>query len=93
MIAHEPKPLVDDMLRLIEIRITAIWTWGHKFVAEKLNPARVRRKSEIQPLAAASRLGIGHVARHHVSAETSAHQSKPLTICAPRSAIPANAFR
>jgi hypothetical protein len=47
MIAHEPKPLADDMLRLIEIRITAIWTWGHKFVAEKLNPAHVRRKSEI----------------------------------------------
>jgi hypothetical protein len=39
--------LVDDMLRLVEIRITAIWTWGHKVVAERLTPARVRKKSEI----------------------------------------------
>jgi hypothetical protein len=39
--------LVDDMLRLLEIRITSIWTWGHKVVAERLMPARVRKKSEI----------------------------------------------
>ena len=39
--------LADDMLRLVEIRITAIWTWGHQIVAEKLMPARVRKKSEI----------------------------------------------
>jgi hypothetical protein len=39
--------LADDMLRLLEIRITAIWTWGHKVVADRLIPARVRKKSEI----------------------------------------------
>ena len=39
--------LVDDMLRLLEIRITSIWTWGHKVVADRLIPARVRKKSEI----------------------------------------------
>jgi hypothetical protein len=39
--------LADDMLRLLEIRITAIWTWGHKVVADRLMPARVRKKSEI----------------------------------------------
>src|ERR1022692_4366248 len=38
--------LVDDMLRLVEIRITSIWTWGHRVVAERLMPARVRKKSE-----------------------------------------------
>jgi hypothetical protein len=39
--------LADDMLRLLEIRITAIWTWGHKVVADRLMPARVCKKSEI----------------------------------------------
>lgn len=39
--------LADDMLRLLKIRITAIWTWGHKVVTEKLIPARMRTKSEI----------------------------------------------
>jgi hypothetical protein len=39
--------LVDDMLRLVEIRITSIWNWGHKVVADRLVPARVRKKSEI----------------------------------------------
>jgi Domain of unknown function (DUF4158) len=39
--------LADDMLRLLEIRITSIWNWGHKVVAERLIPARVRKKSEI----------------------------------------------
>jgi hypothetical protein len=39
--------LADDMLRLLEIRITAIWTWGHKVFADRLMPARVRKKSEI----------------------------------------------
>ena len=39
--------LADDMLRLVEIRITAIWTWGHTVVTEKLLPARMRKKSEI----------------------------------------------
>jgi hypothetical protein len=39
--------LVDDMLRLVEIRITSIWNWGHKVVADRLIPARVRKKSEI----------------------------------------------
>ena len=39
--------LVDDMLSLVEIRITAIWTWGHKVVADWLMPARVRKKSEL----------------------------------------------
>jgi TnpA family transposase len=39
--------LVDDMLRLVEIRITSIWNWGHKVVADRLLPARVRKKSEI----------------------------------------------
>ena len=35
------------MLRLMEIRIAAIWNWGHKVVAERLIPARVRKKSEL----------------------------------------------
>jgi hypothetical protein len=35
------------MLRLLEIRITSIWTWGHKVVTDRLIPARVRKKSEI----------------------------------------------
>jgi hypothetical protein len=39
--------LVDDMLRLLEIRITSIWNWGHKVVADRLIPARVRKKSDI----------------------------------------------
>lgn len=39
--------LADDLLRLVEIRITAIWTWGHRIVAEKLTPVRLHRKSEI----------------------------------------------
>jgi hypothetical protein len=39
--------LVDDMLRLLEIRNTSIWNWGHKVVADRLIPARLRKKSEI----------------------------------------------
>jgi hypothetical protein len=39
--------VVDDMLRLVEIRITSIWNWGHKVAADRLVPARVRKKSEI----------------------------------------------
>jgi hypothetical protein len=39
--------LVDDMLRLLEIRVTVIWTWGYKVVAERLLPARVRKNLEI----------------------------------------------
>ncbi len=39
--------LVDDMLRLLEIRITSIWSWGHKVVADPLVPARLRKKPEI----------------------------------------------
>jgi hypothetical protein len=39
--------LVDDMLRLVEIRITSIWDWGHKVVADRLIPARIRKKSEM----------------------------------------------
>jgi len=35
------------MLRLVEIRITSIWDWGHKVVADRLIPARVRKKSEM----------------------------------------------
>jgi len=66
--------LADDMLRLIEIRITAIWTWGHKIVAEKLNPARVRRKSEI--LAALRRL----VADQKVSDEVFRAQASSLLL-------------
>ena len=39
--------LIDDMLRLLEIRITVIWSWGHKVVADRVMPARVRKNSEI----------------------------------------------
>ena len=35
--------LADDMLRLVEIRLTSIWTWGHRVVAEQM-PARIRKK-------------------------------------------------
>jgi TnpA family transposase len=66
--------LADDMLRLVEIRITAIWTWGHRIVAEKLNPARVRRKSEI--LAALRRL----VADQRVSDEAFRAQASSLLL-------------
>jgi hypothetical protein len=41
--------LVDDMLRLLKMRITPILNWGHKVVAERLIPASVRKKSEIWP--------------------------------------------
>ena len=39
--------LADDMLRLVEIRIASIWTWGHTVATEKLAPNRARKKSEI----------------------------------------------
>jgi hypothetical protein len=51
--------LVDDMLRLVEIRITSIWNWGHKVVAERLVPARVgvtATMEEKHPLAATEAL-------------------------------------
>jgi hypothetical protein len=45
--AYSLGTLADDMLRLVEIRLTAIWTWGHTIVADQLMPARVRKKSEV----------------------------------------------
>jgi hypothetical protein len=49
--------LADDILRLVEIRLTSIWTWGHRVVAEQA-PARIRKKSEI--LAELRRLVADH---------------------------------
>jgi hypothetical protein len=39
--------LADDILRLLEIRIVAIWTWGYKIAAERVTPQRVRKRGEI----------------------------------------------
>jgi len=39
--------LADDMLRLLEMRIVAIWTWGYKIAAERITPQRVRRSGEV----------------------------------------------
>lgn len=33
--------LADDMLRLLEIRITAIWTWGYKVVENSAHYIRL----------------------------------------------------
>jgi len=39
--------LTDDLLRLVEMRIAAIWNWAHRIAAEELSPARVRSRGEI----------------------------------------------
>jgi len=39
--------LADDILRLVEMRIVAIWTWGYKIAAERVTPKRVRQRGEI----------------------------------------------
>src|SRR5580704_2759386 len=39
--------LADDLLRLVEMRIAAIWTWAHRIAAAELTPARVRTRGEI----------------------------------------------
>jgi hypothetical protein len=47
--------LADDLLRLVEMRIAAIWNWAHRIAAAEVTPARVRRRGEI--LAELRRLG------------------------------------
>jgi TnpA family transposase len=39
--------LADDILRLVEMRIVAIWTWGYKIAAERVTPSRVRQRGEV----------------------------------------------
>jgi TnpA family transposase len=39
--------LADDILRLVEMRIVAIWTWGYKIAAERVTPHRVWQRGEI----------------------------------------------
>src|ERR1017187_4660750 len=39
--------LADDILRLLEIRIVAIWTWGYKIAAERVTPQRVQQRGQI----------------------------------------------
>ena len=39
--------LVDDILRLIQMRICAIWTWGYKIAADRVTPQRVHKRGEI----------------------------------------------
>jgi Domain of unknown function (DUF4158) len=39
--------LADDLLRLVEMRIAAIWNWAHRIAAAEVTPARVRRRDEL----------------------------------------------
>jgi hypothetical protein len=39
--------LADDLLRLVEMRIAAIWNWAHRIAADEVTPARVRTRGEI----------------------------------------------
>jgi TnpA family transposase len=39
--------LADDLLRLVEIRIAAIWTWAHRIAAAEVTPARVHSRGQI----------------------------------------------
>jgi hypothetical protein len=39
--------LADDILRLVEMRIVSIWTWGYKIAAERVTPKRVLQRGEI----------------------------------------------
>jgi hypothetical protein len=39
--------LVDDILRLIQIRICAIWTWGYKIAADRVTPQRLHKRGEV----------------------------------------------
>jgi len=39
--------LADDILRLLEMRITAIWTWAHKIAADQVTPRRARQRGEV----------------------------------------------
>ena len=39
--------LTDDLLRLVEMRITAIWRWAHGVAAEQVTPRRVRLRGEV----------------------------------------------
>jgi hypothetical protein len=39
--------LADDLLRLAEMRIAAIWRWAHTIAAEQLTPQRVQRRGGI----------------------------------------------
>jgi hypothetical protein len=39
--------LADDLLRLAEMRIAAIWRWAHTIAAEQLTPQRVYGRGEI----------------------------------------------
>lgn len=39
--------LADDLLRLTEMRIAAIWRWAYAIAVEQCTPRRVRRRSEV----------------------------------------------
>ena len=39
--------LADDLLRLTEMRIAAIWRWAHAVAVEQLAPQRTRRRVEV----------------------------------------------
>lgn len=39
--------ITDDLLRLVEMRITAIWRWAHGVAAEQVTPRRVRGRAEL----------------------------------------------
>lgn len=39
--------LADDILRLVQMRIVAIWTRGYKIATERVTPNRVRQRGEI----------------------------------------------
>lgn len=63
--------LADDLLRLVEIRIAAIWRWAYAIAAEQVTPQRVRRRGEL--LAEIRRLVVDpsvsdNVFRHEVAA-------------------------
>jgi len=39
--------LADDILRLVDMRIVSIWTWGYKIAAERVTPKRVLQRGKI----------------------------------------------
>jgi len=39
--------LADDLLRLVEMRIAAIWNWAHRIATDELMPARTRSRGAI----------------------------------------------
>ena len=77
--------LADDLLRLVEMRISSIWNWAHRIAAAEVTPARLRRRRAV--LAELRRL----VADPSLDDATYRRESAALLLASPETAPPSRA--